>query len=126
MARPSELTKVGKLYFIESDAQNAVKIGFANDVYTRLKSLQSGNPDDLHLVVSVSCTYGAELALHRKLKSRRIRLEWHPDDDFMFWLRDEIEAAALDKAMEWLVDNAPDATGEDVLADAQTRSPITE
>jgi hypothetical protein len=75
-----DLDRVGYLYFVASERQGAIKIGFAEEVYMRLKSLQTGNPDELTLLAVVPCRIQAETLLHQYLKHKRIRLEWYPDD----------------------------------------------
>ena len=64
------------LYLIT--CQNLYKIGVANDVFSRLASLQTGNPFPL----SISACYEfnnaevVERALHEKYSGRRMRGEW--------------------------------------------------
>jgi hypothetical protein len=133
MARPASYDQIGTLYFIASEAQNAVKIGFATDTYVRHKSLQSGNPDELTIVAQVPCTYGAEQRLHRLLRKRRLRLEWYPRDAFIMSLENEVQDVALDRAMEWLGDNPqppmpPDSSLDDAsqfIVGVEGRFPIT-
>jgi hypothetical protein len=108
MPRPSRLGEKGFLYFISSVEQNAIKIGYATDTYTRLKSLQSGNPAQLDIMGYVACTFGGELALHETLKSRRIRLEWYPDDDFIGNLVLELLDEGMDRSIAWMAENRPD------------------
>lgn len=67
MARPTLFNQIGFIYFIESETQNAVKIGFTADVQARLKGIQTGNPDLLTLAAHVRATFGAEQALHKAL-----------------------------------------------------------
>lgn len=93
-------TRPGVLYFILSQTQNAVKIGFAESVYMRLKSLQTGNPDELKLLASVPCLAEAEVLLHQELKHKRIRLEWYPDDAAIETLIYELQDDMFDAAIE--------------------------
>lgn len=104
MAKPSDLAQIGRLYFIESGDQDAMKIGFATDTYVRLKNLQSGNPGELSLVTHVPCTYGAEMRLHKLLRGHQIRLEWYPINNLTLAIQDEIEDVVLGRAMCWLAD----------------------
>jgi hypothetical protein len=98
--RNGDPKRVGALYFISSDTQQAVKIGFAENVYMRLKSLQTGNPDELKLLAYVPCFAEAEVLLHRALKHKRIRLEWYPDDAELETLIYELQDDMFDAAME--------------------------
>lgn len=44
----NKLDKVGKVYFIKSENSNLIKIGLTyNDVNSRLKQIQTGNPEKL-------------------------------------------------------------------------------
>lgn len=92
--------KIGSLYFISSEAQRAVKVGFADDMTLRLANLQTGNPAPLKVTFTHSATYGAERLLHTYLKPYRIKREWYPD----IWLLDDIYDGLgyqiVDRAME--------------------------
>ena len=68
-----------------------MKIGISVDVDKRLRTLQTGNPDELEIVASVGPFSKPgearkwEKWLHRALEDRHIRDEW-------FWIRpDEVE-----------------------------------
>lgn len=99
------------MYFIESPSQGAVKIGFADDVYQRLKSLQTGNPAELNLLATIPCELGAERRVHALLRKKRIRLEWYPSDDAqLFWFMSELQDDLFDAAWS--------AMGEDADGDA--------
>lgn len=98
MARSHDQDQVGRIYFITSHNQEACKIGFATDVYQRLKTLQTGNPEQLDLRISIPATLGAEMALHRLLAPRRIRLEWFWDrSDFMWLLEEHLDIFVAEK-----------------------------
>lgn len=120
-----DLNKVGWLYFIRSETQHAVKIGFADNVYQRHKSLQTGNPGELLIVCELRATLGAERAIHKLLKHRRHRLEWYVDDGFADAIIDELQGEILDGAMEWLLEHAPHAVGAEVFDGAIERQVLT-
>jgi len=134
MPRPSDDAKVGELYFIESIAQEAVKIGFGSDVATRLATLQTGNPAELVFLVSLPCTYGAEKRLHHVLKDRRIRLEWYRRDEFIEALMEELQNAAFELGWDELIavhGNQPVETtslqhAADLIWQAERKRPLTE
>lgn len=89
---------VGVLYFITSHEQDACKIGFATDMYQRLKTLQTGNPDTLELRMEIPATLGAEMELHKFLAPRRIRLEWFWDrSDFLICLEQHLDLFVQNK-----------------------------
>lgn len=92
--------KVGRLYFISSEAQRAVKVGFADDLGLRLANLQTGNPSPLKINFSHSATLGAERLLHSYLKPYRIKREWYPDIWLLDDLYDELGYLLVDRAME--------------------------
>ncbi|MGN6103205.1 MAG: GIY-YIG nuclease family protein [Devosia sp.] len=121
----SDLSKVGVIYFIESPAQNAVKIGFADDVYMRLKGLQTGNPDELTLLGTVPATRDAELVLHRLLRPYCIRLEWYPNNHLTGYLLDALQDEVLDRAMAWLAAHDPSGTDPNDIAAAVSRQVLS-
>jgi len=125
MARPTELDQIGYIYFISSPTQDAVKVGFAQEVYTRHKSLQTGNPADLTLVGTVRATYGAEMELHKMLKGRRIRLEWYRDDEVIGSIINSIQDEHLDMTMMWLLEHKPHSTNVADLEAAAAEVVIT-
>ena len=98
--RNGDPKRTGFLYFIASDSQKAIKIGFAEEVYMRLKSLQTGNPDELRLIGSVPCRAEAEALLHRQLRHKRVRLEWYPDDAEIETLIYELQDDMFDAGIE--------------------------
>jgi len=110
-----KLDKPGYLYFIASETQQAIKIGFAENVYMRLKSLQTGNPDELKLLATVPCLAEAEFRLHRVLKHKRIRLEWYPDNAEIETLIYELQDDMFDAAIEGFAPPT-DAEGDEISA----------
>jgi antitoxin component HigA of HigAB toxin-antitoxin module len=72
------------VYFAHCEQAEAVKIGKARDVKSRLSMLQIGNPTSLELVEMIEDNSGKlEGLLHRWFRGKRIRGEWFritPDD----------------------------------------------
>lgn len=64
------------IYVLRGRPKSPVKIGIARDVEARICTLQTGNPDELHLLASFPGTQADETALHRYLQAERIRGEW--------------------------------------------------
>lgn len=81
--------KAGYVYFI-SRGFDRVKIGFAADVFKRLHDLQTGCPDDLHIVSFVPTYEVCEGMFHHRFRDVRIRGEWFEMSDEMEELWDDI------------------------------------
>jgi hypothetical protein len=65
------------LYVIQAENGGPIKIGIANDIENRLNGLQTGNPNELKIVVSVfNVEASAERDLHEKYKDYRLSGEW--------------------------------------------------
>jgi len=62
------------IYFIR--AGNFIKIGYAVDPYSRLKQLQTGNPQKLELVGYVEGDYETEAHIHSLFADFRVKGEW--------------------------------------------------
>jgi Meiotically up-regulated gene 113 len=66
--------------YIIGNAIDKQKIGFTNDVVTRLKTLQTGNPDHLTIhhfeEVPASRVRLLERKIHKELNHKRIKGEW--------------------------------------------------
>jgi len=65
------------IYLIYSE-NGFYKIGITKNLTKRLKTLQTGNAECLHLVDSFKSDYAStiEAALHRKYKQYRVNGEW--------------------------------------------------
>jgi len=63
-------------YFIQVDFDGPIKIGTAADPQERLQTLQTANPHELHLVLTVWAPADLERDLHARLSAHRIRGEW--------------------------------------------------
>ncbi len=68
----------GWVYFVR--AGRYVKIGYAKDVEGRIRSLATGNPHELELVLKVPGSYSLEKDFHAEFAGQRIRAEWFAYD----------------------------------------------
>lgn len=66
----------GHIYFIQSQGNCAIKIGFTLDVERRARELQTGSPESLEIVGAMPGTVRDEKALHRHFHADHIRGEW--------------------------------------------------
>jgi hypothetical protein len=88
------LTSPHYIYFIRADRTDNVKIGVSRNVRTRLRELQTGNPEPLsveHVIPYASAykAYAVEDALQEQFAARRLAGEW-------FLFTPEALAGALD------------------------------
>lgn len=73
---------ISGVYFILDEASNAIKIGESEDIFDRLKKLQTGNPNKLELLNYFPCVetklrQNLEKKYHRKMHHIRIgKSEW--------------------------------------------------
>lgn len=79
------------IYFVWSEAQNAIKIGYANDLKFRLGALQAGNPEPLVVLYSIRGTQATEKAIHKRFRHLRIVREWFRDDNEIHEYMDALE-----------------------------------
>lgn len=79
--RPGQ--RPGHVYFIQ-DQDGFIKIGFAIDVKSRLKTLQTGSRQELRLVASIPGDERSEHELHRRFHRGHVRGEWfNPSEDLV-------------------------------------------
>jgi hypothetical protein len=64
------------LYIIQAKQSGHLKIGRTKDVPTRLRSLQTGNSDELRLIMSFEGWGWRERRIHEDLKKWRLKGEW--------------------------------------------------
>jgi hypothetical protein len=67
------------VYFIKSGDDGLIKIGWTNDVDSRLATLQTGSPEVLSLLALVIGAQADERRLHQKFAHLRVRGEWFQD-----------------------------------------------
>jgi hypothetical protein len=65
---------VGYVYFVRMGA--AVKIGHTMDIASRLKTIKTSCPDQVHLMGFVPGSREIELDFHRRFKQHREHGEW--------------------------------------------------
>lgn len=70
--------KAGWIYVLQENGNSTgpIKIGFANDVDTRIEQLQAGNPRRLRLLARIHGDSVMEAALHRQYRAYRLVGEW--------------------------------------------------
>jgi len=78
-----------KVYFILDTVSNAVKIGKANNIDSRISDLQTGNPNALRLIHYIDCeseeqSFVLERKLHNQYKELRLIGEWFKYDESTF------------------------------------------
>lgn len=66
----------GFVYFVQEGKSGSIKIGFAKNVKTRIKSLQTGNSRDLRLLCAIEGDPSLEKSLHKKFSQFLERGEW--------------------------------------------------
>jgi hypothetical protein len=77
------------VYFVLDEKSNAVKIGKANVIDTRLTDLQIGNPNPLQVIHHIKCdseedSFMKERYFHNMFEDLHIRGEWFQYDQSMF------------------------------------------
>lgn len=64
------------IYFIQQGPHGPIKIGHTTNAIRRLRNLQIGNPDPLHIVATTHGDPSLESKLHIRFQSLRIMGEW--------------------------------------------------
>lgn len=64
------------VYFIQRGSTGPIKIGCASDAEARLRSLQTGCPDRLWLLLTLPGGQPQEAEFHRRFAADRLRGEW--------------------------------------------------
>jgi len=67
---------MGAIYFLRMNGKGKVKIGYATNVESRVKALQTACPQTLHLLAFIEGTEYEERALHRQFRAYREDGEW--------------------------------------------------
>jgi predicted GIY-YIG superfamily endonuclease len=81
------LNNITYIYLIKSSINNYYKIGLAKDINKRIKTLQTGNAEELILITSYKTNPKIapklEFSLHNYYNLKRIKSEWFNlnDDD---------------------------------------------
>lgn len=88
-----------RIYLLRCRPNGPVKVGVAIDVQARIRSLQTGNPDQLHLITEFPGTPGEEASVHHHLRKERVRGEWFDGEATKAFV-----AAALENGRDALPD----------------------
>lgn len=84
------------VYFLTDD-HGHIKIGKTNDMLTRMKELQTGNPYKLRILLTVGMrneqeAFELEQTLHKEFRKARMEGEWfHAEPIVEFLSQDKIE-----------------------------------
>jgi hypothetical protein len=72
------LQSPGYVYFVLDAAAEQIKIGHAKDPHARHRSLQVGNPNEIHLLgwIARRVPIALERELHERFAAFRVRGEW--------------------------------------------------
>jgi len=84
---------MGYVYFITDEKKSGIKIGYTkNNVYKRLKQLQTGNSNKLILLYYIKGSMDKEKSLHNYFSNDyNILNEWYDYDMVFNWIkRDKI------------------------------------
>ena len=77
------------IYFIQAATIRLIKIGKAVDCQNRLKDLQTGSPDKLHLLKEIYTSDESEHVLHNRFSWCRSHGEWfRPDEKLLAAIKD--------------------------------------
>ena len=68
---------VEQVYFMRYGTSNRVKIGFTKRMNQRKNGLESGTPENLHLLATVTGGRPQEKRLHKRFAAYRIKGEWY-------------------------------------------------
>lgn len=69
----------GRVYFVQAEAGGPIKIGFATDVWSRVKTLQTSHHEKLICLVHIAGTMDDEQLLHQEYAAHRLNGEWFSD-----------------------------------------------
>lgn len=64
------------IYFVQTNDNQYIKIGYAKDVTKRLDALQTGSPIGVKVLATQPGDHKIEYALHQKFAYCRVRREW--------------------------------------------------
>lgn len=84
------------VYVVQGEPETPIKVGIARDPRKRLRALQTGNPQTLHLLYVVPGDSKLEANFHRRLKASAIHGEWFGGEEaeaFIAWFADYADRA---------------------------------
>jgi len=82
----------GYVYFIQGQCGGAIKIGYSLTPSSRLKTLQTGYPDTLKMLLVIPGDESIEHALHRQFEGARLKGEWFRPDELLIEKIKELSA----------------------------------
>ena len=87
------MQKEGYIYFIQAGDNGSIKIGYtASDVESRLKTLQTGNPNVLSIIGTIPANKYEEKQTHHYFKHLRLNGEWFkPSDEITKYIKSKNE-----------------------------------
>jgi hypothetical protein len=92
----------GYVYFIESGFGGLIKIGYASNPQARLRTLQTGNPEELHILAVMEAPPWMERELHKTFRKENIVAEWFAPTERLWdylkkhWCYDEAHGRRVD------------------------------
>lgn len=92
----------GDVYFVQAKVLRLVKIGFASDAGDRLRTLQVGSPDELHLIgfIYSNNAKALEAELHTRFSDHRHHGEWfQPAPELLAFIELEATGSSSDAAV---------------------------
>lgn len=97
------MTIIECVYFVSPAPFNEIKIGYATDLFNRLRELQIANPHELHILTAIDGTIALEHRLHAIFATERLRGEWFKTSAriraFIRWIN---RGDSIDTALESL------------------------
>lgn len=78
----------GRIYFVQAGEDGAIKIGFAQNLESRLAAMRTDSPVALRLLASIPGTLMLEKKLHKRFAAAWLHGEWFsPSDDLLAHVR---------------------------------------
>ena len=73
----------GFVYFFQGECGGAIKIGYSRDPEKRLRTIQTGYPDTIKILLIIPGTEKTEKILHKQFGKSRLKGEWFRPDDYV-------------------------------------------
>lgn len=73
----------GYVYFIQGQCGGAIKVGYSTIPQDRLRTLQTGYPDTLKMLLLIPGNEKTEQTMHREFEASRLNGEWFRPDDYV-------------------------------------------
>lgn len=84
------------IYFIETPCGQYVKAGYTTDLYPRLSTIQTGNPQELQVMFVIQGDRRVEQEVHSALRPFHVRGEWFRRTKEVEALLSELRKSAFD------------------------------